>query len=254
MGTTNPNSASLFYIVPTDNGKHPNEFLIGYVGNDLEALSRPKGPADPNSDNTPLAPSARYLTVDLSMFGKSEGPLTVSKGVFGSNARFQLHSRVMRNYRISRAPIDTRHWVDGEEFFINCARRPFRLNSYVTMVKCPETVRSVGGQRHIVTKNRETSIELETVEGTTEEEGTRGSAISKKREYKTACMLDVRNHNSKGPWMVFRLHPARYKGEEKSQPHGERGISERELNSDKEDYLFWFGDPKHVSGGVENGE
>jgi len=147
--------------------------------------------------------------------------------------------------------------TDGEEFFINCARRHFRSDSYVTMVKCPGTVRSVRGQRHVVTKNRETSIELETVEGTTEEEGTRGEeglAISKKREYKTACMLDVRNHNSKGPWMVFRLHPARYKGEEKekSQPHGERGISEREWNSDKEDYRFWFGD--HVNDGVENGE
>ena len=122
-------------------------------------------------------------------FGRSEGPLKVSAGAYGDEARFSLHSSVLKKYAFMRTSVDSSRWAEGEGFFIHCTRRRFRIDSYIAMMK--EEPRPARSARNNL-----------------EEEDDKQDSNT----YKTMCLLSVKNHKEdKGPWMVFRLLPGEHK-------------------------------------------
>ena len=122
-------TASIFFLTSTDNDQHPFEFMITYYGEDKDALMRPKGILDPMSKEERLAPLPQYLDGSVSLLGYNDGPLEVKPNVAEENARFVIYSRVFDVY----APVDIKEWELGEQFFINCSRRRFRMDGYVAV-------------------------------------------------------------------------------------------------------------------------
>ena len=103
--------------------------MIAYYGEDKDALMRPKGTLDPMSKEEPLAPLPQYLDGSVSRLGYNVGPLEVKPNVAEENARFVIYNAVFDVY----APVDVKEWELGEQFFINCSRRKFRLDGYVAV-------------------------------------------------------------------------------------------------------------------------
>ena len=122
-------TASIFFLTSTDDEQHPCEFMIAYYGEDKDALMRPKGTLDPMSKEEPLAPLPQYLDGSVSRLGYNVGPLEVKPNVAEENARFVIYNAVFDVY----APVDVKEWELGEQFFINCSRRKFRLDGYVAV-------------------------------------------------------------------------------------------------------------------------
>ena len=212
-GTTEKKDASLFYVIQTEDGWHPREFYLGYVGESLEELWLPKGPADPVSKihvKGKLAPIPKYVTADLNMIGRCDEPLEVSEGAHRNRARFSLHNSTPRRMTAFRSKIDTEKWAEGGGFFINCARRMFKLDGYIAMEtdqKQPPT-------------------------------------------YKTACYTSIKKHSSEeeGPWMVFRLLPGEHKENVPLKPRIDVMTplvdvgKYRTYLSDERDFRYLFGD------------
>ena len=258
QGTTEIKKASLFYIIKTDDSKHPHEFYIGYVGNDLSTLEFPKGPADPKSKSRAvLAPIPQYITADLKMVGSSNQPLGVTAGTHKNHARFTLHSSAVRKYAFTRTPVDTDKWAEGGGYFINCARRMFKLDGYVAMVRHPVGDRNAaqtrrGGEGTELEEIKEEEQETDLGEGQ-QQEGAVGRAIKDSHTYTTTCKTSVKNHSNDWPWMVFHLLPGEHKDmtlkERKIQPEdlGEPLIDRSEYpivyQSDARDFQFLFGNP-----------
>ena len=111
-------TASRFFLSPTNDDIHPHEFMIEYHEEDR---STPEGKA--------LAPLPHYLNGTASLFGYNDGPLEVKLNVTEENARFVLHSRVLDDY----APVDVSSWTQGEGFYINCSRRRFKWDGYISV-------------------------------------------------------------------------------------------------------------------------
>ena len=122
-------TASIFFLTSTDDDQHPYEFMITYYGEDKDALMRPKGTLDPMSKEERLAPLPQYLDGSVSLLGYNDGPLEVKPNVTEENARFVIYSRVFDVY----APVDIKEWELGEQFYINCSRRRFRIDGYVAV-------------------------------------------------------------------------------------------------------------------------
>ena len=152
--------ASEFFITPINDSSRPHEFMIEFHEGDRssEQDPRPKDRSseqdlllkdssiaseqdpllqdssskqDPRPKEAPLAPLPHYLNGTASMFGYNEGPLKVKLNVSAANARFVLHSRVSDDY----APVDLNSWEHGEAFYINCSRRRFKWEGYVSVKK-----------------------------------------------------------------------------------------------------------------------
>ncbi len=127
-GTRNIRNASLFYIIPNDEGSNPYEFTIAYFGDNRKVLRR-SGTLSPVSKHS-IEPVARYLDASISPFGTNSGPLHLKFHLRESHSRLTLHSRLVRK----SPPIDTAAWTTGREmFFINCARRRMKKDGYICM-------------------------------------------------------------------------------------------------------------------------
>ena len=198
MGTTKREQASLFYVIPTDEGRHPHEFYIGYMGDEMDALHLPKGPANPISKVKQLAPIPQYVMAELNMLGRCDGPLEVSAGAYRNQVRFSLHNSAAKKSAALRTSVDTGKWAQGEGFFINCARRVFKLDGYIAMTKAedPGSTNKAGNG---------TNMEMTEIQ-------------KAGPQYSTACLTSIKNHNSKGTWMVFRLLPGEHKELKKDPP------------------------------------
>ena len=122
-------TASIFFLTSTDDDEHPHEFMIAYYGEDKDALMRPKGTLDPMSKEERLAPLPQYLDGSVSLLGYNEGPLEVKPNVAEENARFVIYNGVFDVF----APVAVKEWELGEQFFINCSRRRFRIDGYVAV-------------------------------------------------------------------------------------------------------------------------
>ena len=105
--------------------------MIHYYGEDEDALMRPRGTLDPMAKVKNLAPLPLYLDGRASLFGYNEGPLEVKPNVTEENACFVLHNRVHCKYE----PVDYNMWMLGDEFFISCSRRRFKLDGYLSVKK-----------------------------------------------------------------------------------------------------------------------
>lgn len=240
VGTTERKNASLFYVLQTDDSRHPNEFYVGYVGDNLKDLELPKGPSNPISKINKLAPTPKYVTAVLTRMGKCEGPLRVSAGAHRNYARFSLHNSVPRRYTAMRSPIDTDKWAEGGGYFINCARRLFKLDGYLAMEK------DVGPPR---ARWRGNTTPLDT-----------GNNVTPPISYRTTCYTSIKKHSSDGPWMVFRLLPGEHKelemlAEERPQLLedditkllADIGSNPTYLSDDR-DFLYLFGDLSNATG------
>ena len=131
VATPEVESASIFFLISTDDENYPYEFMIRYYGEDENALMRPRGTLDPMSKEEPLAPLPLYINGAVSLFGYNDGPLELKPNVKEENARFVLHNRVINGY----TPVDFDSWMLGEEFYINCSRRRFRWDGYLSVKK-----------------------------------------------------------------------------------------------------------------------
>ena len=123
--------ASIFFLISIDDERYPYEFMILYYGEDEDALTRPRGTLDPKSKEEPLAPLPLYLNGTASLFGYNDGPLEMKTNVIEENARFVLHNRVHSSYE----PVDFNSWMQGDEYFISCSRRRFKLDGYLSVKK-----------------------------------------------------------------------------------------------------------------------
>ena len=129
-GTSNPRNASLFFIIPHDDGKHPYEFHIAYMGDSQQRLKRRVSSLTPVSKK-PIEVVPRYLSAPVTVFGSNYGPLQLKYHVY-SESRLLLMSRISKK----EGPISTQSWVQHREmFFINCARRKLRKDGYIAMTR-----------------------------------------------------------------------------------------------------------------------
>lgn len=124
-------TASIFFLISTDDERYPYEFMIRYYGEEEDALMRPRGTLDPKAKLETLAPLPLYLNGAASLFGYSDGPLEMKPNVTEENARFVLHNRVHCRHE----PVDFNSWMLGDEFFISCSRRRFKLDGYLSVKK-----------------------------------------------------------------------------------------------------------------------
>ena len=140
--TEDVGNASLFYIFPNEDGKHPYEFVLAFYGDGQTALKRKTSTLTPVLDKS-IDPLPRYLSAPVNVLGHNPGPLHLHLTAYESNARLTLHSRLVKKY----TPIDTSNWVLGREaFFINCARRRLKRDGYVCVKQ-----RQRGRQRQLIT-------------------------------------------------------------------------------------------------------
>ena len=127
--TRNPQNASLFFIVPSDN-KHPNEFHITYMGDNWRLLKKRVSTLTPASQR-PIQAIPRYLNASVSVFGTNPGPLQLRNYV-SSSSQLLLFGRVSNE----KGPVSPQRWLQGRDmFFINCARRRFKKDGYIAMRK-----------------------------------------------------------------------------------------------------------------------
>lgn len=88
-GTRQAAQASLFFIIPTDNGDHPYEFLIGWQGDGHNVLRRNN--ASLSHDKQINEPKIfRYLDAHTSILGRNTGPLYMRNDIDEHSARFSL--------------------------------------------------------------------------------------------------------------------------------------------------------------------
>lgn len=126
--TNNPRNASLFFIVPSDNGKHPHEFHLTYMGDDRRLLKKRVSSLTPTSKK-PIQAIPRYLNANVTIFGTNPGPLQLRYHV-SCSSQLLLFGRVATD----DGPVSPQRWVQGRDmFFINCARRRMKRDGYIAM-------------------------------------------------------------------------------------------------------------------------
>lgn len=131
--TRNISNASIFYVIPSDSGKYPYEFIIGYYGDNRKALRRTSSTLTPVSRRE-VDPLPRYLSAPVNTFGTNPGPLHLKFTVDHHDSRLTLQSRLIKGYK----PVDTNTWVSGREaFYINCARRTLQKDGYICVKLIP---------------------------------------------------------------------------------------------------------------------
>ena len=178
VGVKDVTAASIFYATQIDDPQHPYEFFIEYYGEDDNARKKPRGTIDPLSKITTLAPLAKFLDTRASIFGYNSGPLVLTNHVHEEDARLTLHSRVVGSYN---TPISVGSWTAGEEYFVNCSRRRFKVDGYLAMKQ----------NQDYDPKSKDYPTE--------------------KFKFITAIVPSVSSHDNVTTWMLFRLLPSEYR-------------------------------------------
>ena len=126
--TSNPQNASLFFIISSDSGSHPYEFHIAYMGDNQHRFKKRVSSLTPlNQKSVQAIP--RYLNAEVSAFGHNHGPLRLEYHV-SDRSRLLLFGRVENK----DGPISAETWTQGRDmFFINCARRRMKWDGYVAV-------------------------------------------------------------------------------------------------------------------------
>ena len=124
--TTNISNASLFFIIPNDEGSYAYEFHIAYKGDNPRVLKKQVSSLTLKSHRQ-IEPIPRYFSAPVSTFGANPGPLQLKHHVF-DGSRLLLENRIGED----KAPVNPQNWINGREvFFIRCARRKLRRDGYV---------------------------------------------------------------------------------------------------------------------------
>jgi len=133
-------NASLFYVIPKDDGVHPYDFIIGYYGD--KQLTRMPSTLSLHDKQVESVP--RYLNAPVNIVGVNPGPLHLQYEVQEKRSRLTLLSRLVKGY----SPVDTKAWVSGRDlFFINCARRTWKKDGYI----CVKQITVPGQQQRLIT-------------------------------------------------------------------------------------------------------
>ena len=115
--TSQKRHASKFYLKPSINPKHPDEFYICYKGSNNDEIENPT--------NAP-----QYLLTPLNCSGKHFGPLRVGYHARDQDIRLVLWNSIRMN---QQRPVSLSAWMNGaESCFIQCARRRIK-NGYVAV-------------------------------------------------------------------------------------------------------------------------
>ncbi len=171
-GTRQASQASLFSIIPTDNGDHPYEFLIGWQGDGHHALKR-TNPSLSHEKQLYEPRKFRYLDGYVNILGRNSGPLYMRNDINEHNARFSLQSRLFKKHS---APVDLREWILGkDQYFLRCARRSGRIDGFLAM-------KMMAGRGNV-----------------------------NQPEFASVCVSSSRYHNERNTFMLFSLISPRVK-------------------------------------------
>ncbi len=119
-GTRQASQASLFSVIPTDDSDFQYEFLIGWRKDSKPVLHHSDSTLF-RSEEKKGARMYRYLNAHVNVLGRNNGPLFLKNDIQLEDARFVLHSRLLKK---GTSPVDLREWILGkDQFFINCSRR-----------------------------------------------------------------------------------------------------------------------------------
>lgn len=133
LATAGKKDASKFYIKPSSNPKHPDEFYICYYNDsNLHEVN-----TDDQFDETKeyTEPIPRYLKTPINALGNAPGPLPLAYHGKSKETRLILVSNFRRS---DQSPVSLSAWMSGREVcFIQCARRKTRRGFIA--------VREVGG-------------------------------------------------------------------------------------------------------------
>ena len=135
VGTDCEANASLFFITPTEDTKHPSEFFLTHY--EKESNEEHFNENDPFI-KLQIKKSQRpwHIASNSNMLGFSSQPLDLKPTVRMQQARFSLHSRVQQSFAFMMClstPVSLNDWTEGEEFYINCSRRSLAVDGYVAM-------------------------------------------------------------------------------------------------------------------------
>ena len=126
--TPNMSSASEFYLKPSGNPKHPEEFYICYFDSKhTECNQQMFIDNETNMHDAKRVP--QYLQTPISIFGSNPGPLEFGYLVRDRDTCLVLQSSVRKHHQ---PPVSLSAWMSGNEIcFIQCARR--RKNGYIAV-------------------------------------------------------------------------------------------------------------------------
>ena len=185
VGTPVMRDASEFHIIPNDRAGKTNEFLIGYYKPVSESeAGQSHGRRQSVFSESNKSKVIMYLNAPLNLLGKNSGPLFVQDTVSDSTSRFVLHSRIVSQKK-HQLPVPLSEWTSGGDmFYINCSRRDYRRDGYVSLRQRP------------VRRHNET------------------------REYRTACTSSTKHHDGNNFFMLFQLLSIPLRVEEDEQTSG----------------------------------
>ena len=136
VGTDSEANASLFFITPTEDTNHPSEFFITHYEKEFneEEQFNKKDPFIKMQIKRSQRPC--HVASNSNMLGFSSQPLDLKSTVRTQHARFCLHSRVQQSFAFMMClstPVSLSDWTEGEELYINCSQRSFKVDGYVAM-------------------------------------------------------------------------------------------------------------------------
>ena len=129
--TSKKENALKFYIKPSNNPKHPEEFYICHYDADISADElQDKDEVDETKEF--VEPIPRYLVTPTDAFGRNPGPLKLEYHVRSRDTRLSLVSCFRRRHQ---APVSLSEWISGREMcFIQCARRK-HMKGYIAVMR-----------------------------------------------------------------------------------------------------------------------
>ena len=130
--TSKKSDASEFYLKPSGNPKHPEEFYICYFRSSKRTNQNDLFAGFRNEETDTIEDAKRvpqYLQTPISIFGSNPGPLEFGYHIRDKETRLVLQSSVRKRHQ---PPVSLSAWMSGSEIcFIQCARR--RKNGYLAV-------------------------------------------------------------------------------------------------------------------------
>ena len=132
MASSKKENASKFYVKPSDNPKHPDEFYICYYDTDISELRNKDTSYQFDGTKEFVEPIPRYLMTPTDAFGRNSGPLKLKYQMRSRDSRLSLVSCIRKRHQ---PPVSLSEWMSGREMcFIQCARRK-HMKGYIAVVE-----------------------------------------------------------------------------------------------------------------------
>ena len=129
--TSKKSDASEFYLKPSGNPNHPEEFYICYFSSKHTKHNQHLFTEfhDNETDIEDAKRVPQYLQTPVNIFGSNPGPLEFGYHIRDKDTRLVLQSSVRKQHQ---PPVSLSAWMSGSEIcFIQCARR--RRNAYLAV-------------------------------------------------------------------------------------------------------------------------